>query len=765
MVGNVLASFPLRKSRAKEPLDEEPIPLVRRSLRPPASVRISTRKLGDDTTSEAVTKRKTIIPTKEEIEIAGPGMFRLPVDDEALTQKMERPKHKDAIAPEPLPSFDIESIDSFELVPSDALTLESGKPRAREVPDWEDDDLATAELRSPDELAADDSKSCISLNTADIVADEDDDEEVELQSPEELRRSTRPPMTGEVPESVPLFSLMPEKAEENPNGDSSVNRSLDDIRQLEEERQFAELEEEEARQLEEKRTELLRALTEKRKQMEAKEKAEKEAKAAAAKEAAEAAAKAKAAAEEAQRAEAAKRAEEEAARAAESDETAEEIIVEIESGILWDDEHTTYRLTDEEMAECERALPNRKRRYIVPVPEEDSEYAERIRNGLSGEDTVSLAGKSYYIMDREFAEAKIVARVGNTIHVWPSAITNYEFLGSIGVDTPEYDRVSWPNDFYLTIRPEEMEMVESLIYENRPVLLHPVPAPYTKNPHNLKIMQECDEVPIVDIDGQEYYVLEPDTVSAWRDIVLNFEDARMVSRNGDKVSVWDRKMNGHSLFSCEGTCHLSSYGEPGAPMLPRGHAATIEPYNAEVIDISNVFADGERRRHLYPMPEKISGMDASKLNSMMLIAMGYVEEEKHSPLISIRGRWYLALEYPSNGTREAEYDNGVVRILKEKTAEDGLKALTEMMQRKREEREPPIVKLPMDPKQRLGLMNKFPEHRTRFLLQVDRDLESDVPDVWVKNGGGVARYLVYEKEMPGSFAVVRVKDEIKPQRK
>ena len=765
MVGNVLASFPLNKSRKKEPIEEEPIPLVRRSVRPEASVRLSRRKLlKGDTTDEAETKRQTITPTEEEIEIAGPGMFRLPVSEDALTRKMEKPKHKDAIPPKPLPQFDIEGIGSFGLAPSDAITLESGKPAPGRVPDWDDDEMATAELRPPEELREDDSESHISIRTSEILAVEEDGDEEELKSPEELRRSVRPPMAGEVPEDVPLFSLRPGKDEEDTVGDSSVSRSLKDLQEIEEERQFAELEEEEKKELEAKRAELVRALAEKRKKMEAEEKAKKEA---AAKAAAEAAAKARAAAEAAKRAEEEKRAAEEAARReAESDITAEEIHVEIEDGILWENDHTTYRLTDDEAGACETALPNRKRRYILPVPEEESEFAETIRANLRDENQVELAGKSYYIMDREFAEAKIVARVGNTIHVWPSAMTNYEFLGKIGAETPEYDEVSWPWGFRLMVKPEEMEMVESLIYEERPVLLHPVPPPYTRNPYNLKIMSDCAEVPIVDISGREYYVLEPETVSAWREIVLTLKEVRMVSRRGDEIAIWDERFNGHSLFSCEGTCHLASYGEPGAPLLPRGHESTIEPYNAEAVDIANVFRDGERKMYLYPLPEKINSMEATKLNNLMVIAAGYVEKEKHSPLISIRGRWYLAMELPDveNLGREAEYRDGAVKILKERTAADGLKALTQMMQRKREESEPLVVNLPTDPEQRVGLMNKFPENKTVYLLQVDRDLESDVPDVWVENSGGIARYLVYEKEMPGSFAVVRLGSQIR-QRK
>lgn len=768
MVGDVLASFPLNKSRKREPIEEEPIPLVRRSVRPEASVRISSRMLlRGSATSEAETKRKPTIPPEEDIELVAPGMFRLPVSDDALTRKMDRPKHKDAIMPKapPLPRFE----DSLEVSVDSLVAEEEPVTVPKRVPhdtpaDWENSEIATAELKSPEELRGDGSKSHISLNTADFIVGDDD--EPELKSPEELRRSTRPPMTGEVPESVPLFSLVPGKPREDGSGDSSVNRSLKDLQSIEEDRQLAELEEQEERELEEKRAELLRALTEKRRKMEAEAKADAEKKAAEAKAAAEAAAKAKAAAEEAKRAEEKKRAAEEAARReADSDTTAEEIHVEIEDGILWEDDHTIYNLTEEEMAACEHALPNRKRRYILPVPEEESEFAAQIKAVLKDEETVELAGKSYYLVDREFAEAKIVARVGKTIHVWPSAMTNYEFLGNIGVDTPEYDEVEWPNEFFLNIRPEEMEMVNGLVHDNLPMLLHPVPPPYTKNPYNLKIMNDCDETPIVDIDGKEYYVLEPESMERWREIVLTLKDVRMVSRRGDKVSVWDKKLNGHSLFSCGGTCHLASYGQPGAPLLPRGHGITIEPYNAEALDIAAVFKDGERRMHLYPMPDKISGMEADKLSSLMLIASSYVEKEKHSPLISMRGRWYLAFEYPSNGTREAEYRDGSVKILKERSAADGLRVLTEMMQKKKEEREPPIVKLPMDPAQRVGLLAKFPEHAPRFLLQVDRDLESEVPDVWVKNGDGVARYLVYEKEMPGSFAVVRVGDEIKPQRK
>jgi hypothetical protein len=767
MVGNVLASFPLNKSKAKEPLDEEPIPLVRRSVRPSTSERLSTMKLGDNTSNEVDTARRTMIPEEDEIELVAPGMFRLPVSDDDETRKLERPERKDAIPPPRLPASDIESVQSFELiVEGDAVeeepaTLPAGVPHDTPA-DWEDSAIATAELKSPEELrGADVEKSCESIHSVDIIEVAEDEED--LKSPEELRRSTRPPMTGEIPEDQPLFSLMPSASKDTGDGDSSVNRSLEDIRNLEEDRQFAELEAEEQRETEAKRLEFLRVLAERRKQMEADEKAKKEA---AAKAAADAAAKARAAADEAKKAEEAMRAKEEkATRQAETDETVDEIIVEIEDGILWEDDHTTYRLTDEEMAGCEHALPNRKRRYILPVPDEDTEFAALIKTNLAGEEKVELAGKSYYIMDREFAEAKIVARVGNGIHVWPSAMTEYKFLGKIGVDTPEYDKVSWPNDFFLTIRPEEKEMVDGLLFENRPMLLHPVPPPYTKNPYNMKIMNDCDEIPIVDIDGREYYVLEPETMSAWREIVLNLEDVKMVSRKGDKISVWDKRFNGYSIFSCEGTCHLASYGEAGAPLIPRGHETTIEPYNAEAVDIATVFMDGERNRHLYPMPERISAMDASSLHTLMMIASEYVATEKHSPLISLKGRWYLALEYPTNGTREASYENGVVRILKEKSAADGMKALKDMMERKREESEPPIVKLPMDPRQRVGLLTKFPEHAVRYLLLVEHDLKSEVPDVWVKNGDGVARYLVHEKEMPGSFAVVRVGDEISPRRK
>ncbi len=788
LVGNVLASFPLRKSRAKEPLEEEPIPLVRRTLKPPASERLKLVKMGDgESVQDAVTQRRTIPPEKEDIELVAPGMFRLPVSDDALTHKVERPTHRDAIPPKRLPAFDVDSVESFEIVPSDVVTTPKRMTPSPAPPEWNDDDLATAELKSPEELRGEDTKSHISISDSDIIGVADDDE---LKSPQELRRSTRPPMTGEVPEDQPLFSLMPGASEssgdddtsvnrslkelgdlelerrlaefdeegggEAVNGDSSVSRSLKDLENLEVERQLIELEEEEKQEAEAKRIELLRVLKEKQKKMEAEEKAKKEAKRKAAE--AEAKEKQRIAAEEAKKAEEEKRAQEEAAQ---SDETEEEILVEVELGILWEDEHTTYRLTNDEIAICEQALPNRQRRYILPVPEEDEKGAEMVKMALKDEDKVRIAGKSYFIMDMEFAGAKIVARVGNVINVWPHAATNYEFLGKIGVDTPEYDEVEWSNKIILKVRDEEKEIADGLIPQNRPVLLHPVPAPYTKNPYNLKIMKDCSEVPIADIDGDEYYVLEPENMAVWREIVFNMKKARMADRSGDSVSLWSKAINGYILFSGGDTCHLGKYGEPCAPLIPKGHRGIVEPYNAEVVDIMTVYADGERTRYLYPMPDKISGMDADTLRSLMVIATGYVDKENHSPLISLRGRWYMALEFPWQGARKTSYEDGAITIHSEDNGESKFRKMQLELQQKREENEAPIVKLPSDPEQRVRLMQRFPEHKSRYLLAVAENVETQAPDVWIKNGDEATRYLVFDKPVQGAFEVKRVKDDIK----
>jgi hypothetical protein len=774
MVGNVLASFPLRKSRAKDPIDEEPIPLVRMTSRPPPpSKAIELRKRAKEeapdgaltlkrtlppASDDDITLKKSVPPAKEGVEIVGPGMFRVPVSDDAVTNKVStRPPHRDAIPPAKLPAFDIDSVESFELVMDSSVAEEEPltvpkRAISRVPPEWDDSSVATAELKSPEELKGDNSKSHISIKEEDILT-----EEMDLKSPEELRRSTRPPFTGEVPEDQPLFSLIPGQCEEEDDGIDSVNRCLQDLEEIEIERQLVELEEQERQEQEEKRIELLRVLSEKRKKMEAELKEKEEAnKKAAAEEAARE--KQRIAEAEAKKAEEEKLAKEQAAQ---SDETEEEIHVEVEYGILWDDEHTAHRLSEDEVAICEPALPNRQRRYILQVPEDGESGADLVKMALKNEDKVRIAGKSYYIMDSEFAGAKIVARVGNILHVWPSAVTSYEFLGRIGVDTPEYDEVEWPKSFGLTVRPEEKEMAYGLIPENMPRLLHPVPAPYTKNPYNLKIMNECAETPIIDIDGREYYVLEPESVASWREIVITLKDVRMVDRSGDSINVWSRDFNGHSLFSCEKTCHLGSYGQPGAPMLPKERGFMIEPYNAEVIDVATVYADGQKRRYLYPMPEKISEMDADMLRSIMAIASGYIEKEKHSPLISLHGRWYMALEYAWQDARESSYEGGMVRIHKERSANDSLEKLRAHMERKKEENTPPVVNLPSDPEQRVRLMQKFPEHASRYMLAVGPEVQTEVPDVWIKNGDGVTRYLVFEEPVQGAFEVRRIKDDIR----
>lgn len=104
--------------------------------------------------------------------------------------------------------------------------------------------------------------------------------------------------------------------------------------------------------------------------------------------------------------------------------------VRIPKGVVLGEDHVRVELSESELAMCVDALPERDVRWLVPVPPANTNLTAELEilTAFKDERIMSLGDEQYYISEKEFASAKMVARTGNIINVWPSACTEYEFV-------------------------------------------------------------------------------------------------------------------------------------------------------------------------------------------------------------------------------------------------------------------------------------------------------------------------------------------------
>jgi hypothetical protein len=455
--------------------------------------------------------------------------------------------------------------------------------------------------------------------------------------------------------------------------------------------------------------------------------------------------------------------------------------ISFDVGIPWKDEPITYKLGRQEKESCLSALEEGKRRLIIPVPEGDDEAATFVKSALNKEDLVLLAGRPYYVIDEPFVTGtKTVAMVGDTLHVWPTEMTSHALLQAMRVECDEYEIVKWGKTPILRLQDDERSLVYDQMPENRPRLLYPVPSKDTKHDHNRQVLQAYSAQPVVSIGGRHYYVMNIRSMAEWKLHTANLPNARMAVRDGDMVTPWTgRNMNGYSLFQWPTGRREGSYGKRGAPLRPKQiGACTEEVYESEVAAITEVYENGQATRYLYPMPENIGEMDANQYQAVMLAAGGYINNNQHSPLISIRGRWYLALEAPWMDTRTSTFDGRTISLhadvpkerdlrpnAREATEEitgsmlvDGTQALTSSMVL---EENTPIIGLPEDMEARLPIMAQFPENQPRWLQPVGLDEEVQaLPTIQAGGDDGDHRFVIFKMQVENSFEVVRIGDVI-----
>lgn len=407
-------------------------------------------------------------------------------------------------------------------------------------------------------------------------------------------------------------------------------------------------------------------------------------------------------------------------------------------GLIWDNEIRRYELEDNSDA---MGLPEKEVRWIIPTEEATG---------------IEIRGKCYHITEEHAAGSMACLRNGNTLHVWSSLKHEPELLESLGVR--EYQQAEWPEgDVSKRLTKPEFDSYSRVLPENRAVLLHPSPDEDTRNEHDKIIRSIYDgTVPEITIGDRSYYILDIEKMSDWMDNVFNLPNTRMAARTGDLISVWN--MNGYSLFKCESTVHhRTSYGPRGDPLPEKGG---VKVYDMEKADVSEVYKTniaeqkGTRDMYLYELPERISDMDAEELVRLISISTKYIEKEGHSPLISVRGRWHIALEHPNPNAVQTSYEEGMVIVHTE--APEWSRALQNMkvtMQHRKDDDS--FVTMPKDPKARMPLLELFPADACRYLLLAKEGELYDVPLVTVENGHGSSQYWVFKTPVEGSFMVER----------
>ncbi len=539
----------------------------------------------------------------------------------------------------------------------------------------------------------------------------------------------RKKFTDERPEDEVLFSTGEEE--------DSVNQLLEFLQEYEEERVLDEEIEKEEAELNQKRRELLAVIVAAKEKKIAEEKAKKK----------EAAAKAEREAEEERKA--AER--EEAERKAAQEETVEEIEIDLALGIDWVDEHTTHKLTDDETIVCRQVLPERERLWILPVPEGNDEQERIILETCKDDQKVTLAGQEYYILQKPFAEAKSVARMGNVLNIWPESITTYEFLGNIGAEVREYREVEWERGFFIhRLTDRELDEVDLYLPENAPRLLHPVPDVNTKNPRNLEILGMCRDSSIITLGGNQYYIFNIHSMAVWKDIVTKLPKARITSREGNKLSIWDEVRNCRQVLEA-----LEIPPEPEnagsiPPIPPKGMTV---PHPEEIPHVEEIYVDGAK--YLKHIPARIGDMDIDELNSIINTACTSFERSKgKAPFVSIRGKWYLAHVLPVKGAKETRYEDGVVISVIPKTPADGFREL-------RKKSQAAMKRVRRLDEVKVEFLKNFPEGEVRYMLEVPKEVQSDLPDIEMPDGNGASvRYLIHKEYVGGSIAVVRKGGEL-----
>ncbi|MFN7991737.1 MAG: hypothetical protein U0R44_06300 [Candidatus Micrarchaeia archaeon] len=459
----------------------------------------------------------------------------------------------------------------------------------------------------------------------------------------------------------------------------------------------------------------------------------------------------------------------------ESPEASVEIQIEVDFGIPWGDEHVEHRLSEDERVMCDDLMPERKVLWLVPVPPSgtkdkgDLEVITRFKE----EPIVRIAGKAYYVYEGEsgYGNARKIARVGDTLQVWPVATTDYEILGEPSMEIkkplsqPARKRSEWPDSFYThQMSEEEMADHRDHLPEGAPVLIYPVPEPGSEISLDRTVVRDLAEkhsAQRVLLGGREYFAFRMREISAWREIAIMCPQTRVASRHGRTINIWEE--NGSRLFS--NTAAGGTSGHTGPPLPPT--EGYVFPSPAELLDLEGLYNLGKKSRYLYALPDDLGKMNIDSFNSLVMIGVNEAKETSMSPLISIRGRWYMALEYPMEGARRTELRRERIYVHPSRPSWDGkLGELRARLVAKRKAGEPEVVRLPQEPRARLAAIRMFKEGEARFVIHVEPGMEKAVPEsqrFQTVDGETVSTWRVVEEDIPGhAIAVMRRGEDIFP---
>ncbi len=432
-------------------------------------------------------------------------------------------------------------------------------------------------------------------------------------------------------------------------------------------------------------------------------------------------------------------------------------------GLKWDGGHVRHILQGDELVSAFGALPERAVRWLIPAPEAGAsdKTSQSIRKKFGSEPRLTVKGKEYYVYEGEdgFANAHWCARIGNILNVWPQAMTEYDYMGSVGGSVAAgalrtVRESGWPERFfYHDMDAAERQAWTSLFKERTPILLHPVPDADTGISHERTMLEEMPKVwgcHTVSLGGKSYYAVRIDGVNGWKAMVAQYPQTRIASADGDQLSIWEEA--GRSLFVST-TFRIFETSEVGPP-LPAGEGRVV-PYDEEILDVELLHQSGKKSRYIYPLPENVGDMGIETFNNLLAIATGEARRTGQSPLITIQGRWYFALEYSYAGTRVTSFQEGALTIHPE-----GYIASSQG--------EEEFVRLPSDPRMRHALRTSFPPGEVRYLYEVDSNDPNYEPrgdDMIVKDGAVTRVWRMADHPIPGvTRAVIRKGERIIPLR-
>ncbi len=416
-------------------------------------------------------------------------------------------------------------------------------------------------------------------------------------------------------------------------------------------------------------------------------------------------------------------------------------------GLIWREGPRAQELSNAEFVECEVVLPEREKRWILPVPEGRTEDEQTILTSLAHMPQVKLQGRQYYILEGQFATSRRCARVGRELHYWKDEITDLEFLRERGIDAREYEDVGWP-DIPSEYQANRIELLglEGLLVDGAARLLHPAPYADTVNEWNKIILQWCARVPQVELGGHMYYVFQMSSIGEWKDVVTRLPMARMVTKKGSTIYIGEEEDNGKTLFE---KVDMQELLKREAKAKKRRRRESLPPQGRVVVaarseqdDLREILKGGQHR-HIYSLNPTVGDTGYKILEQLIALSKRYTERHDKSPLMLIAGGWHVLLEKPIPGSKEVSLDRGGVLVVHQIV---GSKKIGDSLQNLRLEAE---------------VMRHFPEGKTRFLERVGLDVQSDLPSILITHDPD-HRYLVHSQSIPGAQAVKRIGDKFYP---